>query len=159
MPRGGARTRSGPAPDPNALRRERDIGDWVVLPASGGLDKAPTWPLVDQSVRESGLWSALWLDKPQAFMWKRLGLEIEVALYVRRLTEAEQPDSAAALSTLVRQMGDSLGLTTAGLRANRWRIAGDEGDGVTQQSTGQATRRAATSSRSRLRVVPPAASE
>jgi hypothetical protein len=30
------------------------------------------------------------------------------------------------LSTLVRQMQDSLGLSVPGLRANRWRIASDE---------------------------------
>ncbi|MFP3986891.1 hypothetical protein U9R90_05190 [Streptomyces sp. E11-3] len=73
------------------------------------------------SVREAELWADLW-RKPQAIMWERFGQELEVALYVRRLTEAELMDSRVNLSTLVRQMGDSLGLTTPGMRANRWRV-------------------------------------
>lgn len=121
MGSGGARARSGPAPDPNALRRERDAGEWTLLPATGRPGDPPEWPLPDQSERELELWTALW-PKPQALMWERLGLEIEVALYVRRLAEAEAPGSPANLSTLVRQMSDSLGLTTPGLRANRWKI-------------------------------------
>ncbi|MFI2612064.1 hypothetical protein [Kitasatospora sp. NPDC018619] len=63
---------------------------------------------------------------PQSLMWERYGQQLEVALYVRRLAEAEQPASRVNLSTLVRQMADSLGLTTPGMRANRWRIAQDE---------------------------------
>ncbi|MGW0626437.1 hypothetical protein [Streptomyces sp. NPDC002758] len=125
MAKGGARARSGPAPDPNALRRERDAGEWTILPAEGRSGAAPEWPLTEQSLREAELWEQLW-RKPQALMWERYGQELEVALYVRRLTEAELMDSRVNLSTLVRQMADSLGLTTPGMRANRWRIAADE---------------------------------
>jgi hypothetical protein len=63
---------------------------------------------------------------PQALMWERFGQEIEVALYVRQLERFEQPRSAVIQGTLVRQMADSLGLTTPGLRANRWKIMRDE---------------------------------
>jgi hypothetical protein len=82
-------------------------------------------------------------------MWERYGQELEVALYVRRLAEAEKPDSAVVLSTLVRQMGDSLGLTTPGMRANRWRIAAEE------PARPAAARKpvARSSARSRLKVV------
>ncbi|MFF7191748.1 hypothetical protein ACFZAR_42905 [Streptomyces sp. NPDC008222] len=125
MPSGGARARSGPAPDPNALRRERDAGEWTTLPAEGRQGATPGWPLTDQTIRESTLWERLW-RMPQALMWERYGQEIEVALYVRRLSEAEELESKVTLSTLVRQMADSLGLTTPGLRANRWRIVRDE---------------------------------
>lgn len=121
MPKGGARTRSGPAPDPNALRRERDAGEWTILPAEGREGATPDWPFEDQSVREIVLWERLW-EMPQALMWERYGQDLEVGLYVRRLAEAEKPDSAVVLSTLVRQMADSLGLTTPGMRGNRWRI-------------------------------------
>lgn len=121
MPSGGARARSGPAPDPNAIRRERDAGEWTELPADGRNDDPPDWPLAAMSSRELQLWVRLW-RMPQALMWERYGQELEVALYVRQLERFEKPRSPIILGTLVRQMADSLGLTTPGLRANRWKI-------------------------------------
>lgn len=150
MPSGGARARSGPPPDPNALRRDRDAGEWTILPADGRPGDPPVWPMEDQSGREADLWEALW-RKPQAIVWERNGLEFEVALYVRRFTEAELMDSMVTLSTLVRQMGDSLGLTIPGMRANRWKIAVDS-DGRPAPGAVVPTK---SSSRSRLTVVPP----
>jgi len=150
MTKGGARARSGPAPDPNALRRDRDAGEWTVLPADGRLGVTPDWPLTEESVREAELWADLW-RKPQAIMWERFGQDVEVALYVRRLTEAELMDSRVNLSTLVRQMADSLGLTTPGMRANRWRITAEEAP--RPATTGRAAP-ARSSSRSRLKVIP-----
>jgi hypothetical protein len=88
---------------------------------------------------------------PQALMWERYGQELEVALYVRRFGEAELMDSRVNLSTLVRQMADSLGLTTPGMRANRWRIAREE---EPQRVAGGAVVPDRKSSRSRLKVVP-----
>ena len=149
MPSGGARSRSGPAPDPTALRRDRDAGEWERLPAEGRQGATPEWPLTEQTVREADLWETLW-HKPQAMMWERLGQEFEVALYVRRFTEAELLDSAVNLSTLVRQMGDSLGLTTPGMRANRWRIVAGE----TQRTAAGPAPAGRVSARSRLKVVP-----
>ncbi|MFF1547144.1 hypothetical protein [Streptomyces sp. NPDC058291] len=152
MPKGGARTRSGPAPDPTALRRERDAGEWTILPAEGREGAMPDWPFEDESVREAVLWATMWA-KPQALMWERYGQELEVALYVRRLAEAEKPESAVVLSTLVRQMADSLGLTTPGMRGNRWRIdRPSEGD---EMATGPSACPNATpaSARARLRAV------
>lgn len=151
MASGGARARSGPAPDPSALRRERDAGEWTVLPVEGRprSRSLPEWPLIDVCPREAELWARLW-RKPQALMWERLGQEIEVALYVRNLALAELLGAPVNLGTLVRQMADSLGLTTPGLRANRWRISRDEvaeRRGVDKAPTPKA------SSRSRLNVV------
>lgn len=150
MPKGGARARSGPAPDPMALRRERDAGEWTVLPGEGRQGATPEWPLTDQTLRESQLWEVLWV-KPQALMWERYGQEVEVALYVRRLTEAEQIDAPVTLTTVVRQMADSLGLTTPGMRANRWRILREE-EAVPAAPSG-AVVPSRTSARSRLKVV------
>lgn len=150
MASGGARARSGPAPDPNALRRERDAGEWTILPQEGREGVSPEWPLTDQSIREAELWGSLW-RKPQAIMWERYGQEFEVALYVRRFSEAESMDSRVNLSTLVRQMADSLGLTTPGMRANRWRIAADE---VAERREGSTERQAVRrSARDRFKVV------
>ncbi|MGW1102721.1 hypothetical protein [Streptomyces sp. NPDC002540] len=149
MPKGGARTRSGPAPDPTALRRERDAGEWTILPIEGRQGATPEWPLTTQADREADLWDDLWC-KPQALMWERYGQHIEVALYVRRLVEAEERGSAAVLTTLVRQMADSLGLTTPGMRGNRWRI--DRETAVEERSDGPAPV-APNSARARLRAV------
>jgi hypothetical protein len=149
MPAGGARARSGPAPDPNALRRERDAGEWTILPAEGRLGEPPEWPLTDPSDREEHLWATLWL-KPQALMWERYGQQLEVALYVRRLAEAEKRDAFVNLGTLVRQMADSLGLSTPGMRANRWRIAAEE----PAAPAPSADRPRQPSARSRMTVLP-----
>lgn len=131
MPSGGARTRSGPPPDPTALRRDRKSdGEWTVLPTEGRSGAAPAWPLTEHdepaaAAREASLWERLW-STPQAAQWEKLGQDLEVALYVRRLAEAEQPGATANLATLVRQMADALGLTIPGLRTNRWKIAADQ---------------------------------
>lgn len=156
MASGGARTRSGPPPDPNALRRDRKSdGEWTVLPADGRAGAAPAWPLVEHDdpawgVRELELWRALWA-KPQAVMWERLGQELEVAQYVRRLVEVEQPGARANLHTLVRQLGDALGLTIPGMHAHRWRIA--DGSPEKQPAPRKAAAPARTSARDRFRVI------
>lgn len=150
MSKGGARTRSGPAPDPTALRRERDAGEWTLLPAEGREGATPDWPLTVQSEREAVLWARLW-RMPQALMWERYGQEFEVALYARRLGEAEEPESSVTLSTLVRQLADSLGLSTPGLRANRWKIDRPE-DGA-EQTAPAVPLVAPNSARARLRAV------
>lgn len=146
----GSSSRSGPAPDPNALRRDRDAGEWLVLPAEGRSGPAPEFPLKNLMGREAELWAELWV-KPQAVAWERAGLLLEVALFTRRFVEVEQHNAAAIKGTLVRQMMDSLGLTTPGLRSNRWRI-----EAVEQPKAQQTAPRA--SSRSRLTVVAEGAS-
>jgi hypothetical protein len=150
MAKGGARARSGPAPDPAALRRERDAGEWTILPAEGRQGATPDWPLTDETIREAQLWERLW-TKPQALMWERYGQEYEVALYVRRLSEAEQLESAVTLTTVVKQMGDSLGLSTPGMRANRWRIDRAEEDARPAASTAGPV--APNSARARLKAI------
>lgn len=149
MGKGGARSRSGPAPDPAALRRERDAGEWTLLPAEGRAGDPPDFPLLGETIREVQLWIGLW-SKPQAIMWEKLGQHLEVALYVRRLAEAEMAGSAVNLSTLVRQMADSLGLTTPGMRANRWKVTSDEVEDKRAERSARASR---PSSRTRLKVV------
>jgi hypothetical protein len=152
MPKGGARTRSGPAPDPTALRRERDAGEWTILPAEGREGATPDFPLSWPEDRELELWERFW-KMPQALMWERYGQEFEVALYVRRLAEAEARESSVALSTLVRQMGDSLGLSTPGMRANRWRIDRPSEQDETSSVPGTVPDISPTSARARLRAV------
>lgn len=156
MPSGGARARSGPAPDPMALKPNPATGEWISLPPARS-GPVPEWPLTTASEREAELWPPLWV-KPQSVMWERYGQHLEVALYVRALAAVELPGAPVALFTVVRQMADSLGVTVPGLRANRWKIpaaAADDGAGPDVP----AGRRAKVpprgpSARSRLTVIP-----
>ena len=121
MASGGARATSGPPPDPNALRRDRDAGGWVTLPIEGRPGDPPGWPLVTASEREAELWAGEW-KRPQAVMWEKNGQEIEVAIYVRSLVAAEARNAATNLRILVRQQQEALGLSLPGLSRNRWKI-------------------------------------
>lgn len=144
MPKGGARARSGPAPDPNALRRDRDKGEWVDLPSAGREGAPPEWPLSAATAREMELWAEEW-RRPQALMWERNGQALEVAMFVRSLTDAESPRSAVSARTLVRQQMDSLGLSAPGMRSLRWRIV--------EEAAPVASRTRGPSARDRLKLV------
>lgn len=120
----GSSSNSGPPPDPNALRRDRDSKDWIDLPAEGRKGRAPAWPLSKQTKRETELWKKEW-RRPQAVMWERNGQEVEVALYVRRLAEAEVRGAPVTLANLVRQLQEALGISLPGMARLRWRIVSD----------------------------------
>lgn len=125
MGRGG-HAHSGPPPDPNALRNERsDVLGWKVLPITGRPGDPPAWPLTVASARELLHWERLW-KTPQATEWEKLGQQVEVAIYVRRLIEVEQPGANAALGNHVLRLGEGLGLTIPGLLRNRWQIGGGQ---------------------------------
>jgi hypothetical protein len=126
MSSGGARARSGPAPDPNALRRDRkDDAGWTILPAAGRKTKAPVFPLLDPSKRELQLWVRLW-KLPVALLWEKGSQELAVAFHVRTMCEAERPDAQASLRTLVRQQAGELLLTIPAMLAARVRVSTDE---------------------------------
>jgi len=118
MASGGARARSGPAPDPNALRQS---GDWTDLPPRRVGD-VPVWPLALQTGREAAVWSSLWV-KPQAIIWERDQMFEIVALYVRQFVLAEELDSPVNRATLVKQMAGELMLTPDGLAKQRFRVS------------------------------------
>ena len=126
MASGGARASSGPAPDPNALRRDRksDAG-WTVLPVSGREGDAPEWPLTEWTRREEVLWVAFWA-KPQAILWEKNGQSFEVALHVRCFAEAELSEAPTALRTLVRQQADALLLTIPAMHSARVKFSDDD---------------------------------
>ena len=157
MPSGGARPQSGPPPDPNALRRNRkqDQTGWSTLPAEGRTGPPPEWPLTEVRPREWDLWRGLW-QRPQATMWERLGLDIEVALFTRTLAEAEEPEPRADAAKLTKQYMESLGLTGPGLLRLRWKVGPVEQDAAPVEEAAPKKKAAPRrkSSRDRLTVVP-----
>lgn len=160
MPRGGARINSGPAPDPNALRRDKqfDKDGWTTLPAAGYAGEVPGWPLAPMlsdselsgllSERELAHWATIWRT-PQAHAWVRLGWVHDVALYVRYLTLAEAGDMKIAGE--VRQWSDRLGLNPAAMLRNRWRISADELGEKRSERVGASSGR--QSARERMKMV------
>lgn len=126
MTSGGARPRSGPPADPTALRRDRkDDKEWVTLPAEGFTGVVPAFPLAEALEAETAMWAELW-EKPQAFMWSQLGLENQVATYVRNFLKATAHDAAVGWMTPVLRQEAELGLSTVGMGQLRWKIAVDE---------------------------------
>lgn len=150
MTSGGARARSGPAPDPNALRRDRaDDKGWTTLPAEGFAGVVPDFPLPKaiqfSSYFEDGkkvtepdddetdavwdceadLWADLW-RKPQAFMWSKLGMHYQVAAYVRAFLESVEAEASAGLKTAVLRMEAELGVSLIGMNALRWKFSEDQ---------------------------------
>lgn len=146
----GGHARSGPSPDPNALRRDRasDKAEWVDLPAEGRKGDPPAWPFPDQSRDELEMWEREW-RRPQAVAWERNGQELEVALFVRALVVSEGPKASAADRNVVQRKMTDLGLTVPGLRANRWRIVDEAAKPAVRSSKG----RQQASVRDRLKVV------
>ena len=147
MPSGG-HARSGPAPDPNALRRDRksDKG-WISLPIAFDGD-VPEWPIGSCSAVESELWARLW-EKPQANMWALLGLKYQVAAYVRAFLRSVEDDAPVGLIAPVLRMEAELGLSTVGLNALRWKIATDE----VAERRSEAVTPAGKSARDRLKAL------
>jgi hypothetical protein len=118
---------SGPAPDPDALRRDRkdDAAGWTSLPSEGFTGVTPEYPLPDPSVWEMNFWRLVW-RKPQAAQWSRLGLEPQVAAYVRAFMESTDLEAPAGLKTAVLRMEDGLGISVKGMMTLRWKFAVDE---------------------------------
>jgi hypothetical protein len=144
---GGARARSGPAPDPNALRRDRkDDAAWVTLPVGGYEGEIPGFPLPDALGAEVELWETLW-RKPQAAQWARMGLEFEVAAYVRAFLESVEAEASAGLKTAVLRMSAEIGLSLPGMHSLRWKFSEDEVAEVRQE------KQRAVSARDRLRAI------
>ena len=126
MTSGGARARSGPAPDPNALRRDRkDDAGWVVLPVEGFNGSVPDFPLSDALFVETDLWAELWA-KPQAVMWDKFGMKYQVAAYVRAFLESTMAEASAGLKTAVLRMEAEIGLSLPGMHSFRWKFSEDE---------------------------------
>lgn len=126
MARGGARNRSGPAPDPNSARSDARGLKLESLPAEGYKGRVPKFPFEGKTDREAAKWRSLWRT-PQAAAWALDPWRLDVvALYTRWSVRSEDPDAPASALAQVHRLGDQLGLTPAGLVENGWKIARDE---------------------------------
>ncbi|MYS34921.1 hypothetical protein GT025_12455 [Streptomyces sp. SID4920] len=127
-------------------------GGWRTLPAEGRGEPAPEWPLSLPTDRELELWDEMWA-KPQAVAWEAMGQELEVALFVRTLAEAERADGRVDVKKMVRSYLDSLGLSVAGMNRNRWKVAPAVDEPAAEAEAVAAPVRR-PSARDRLKVVP-----
>lgn len=152
MSSGGARARSGPPPQRDAIRNGRSGADWIRLPASGRQGEPPAFPLPRPTKRERAVWAVLWAT-PQALMWEGAGQEREVANLVRTQVEAEQRGASAALRALVLRMEEHLGLSQPGLARNRWIIVDDAQVAGPAPAEGGAPPIAFSDARDRLRRI------
>ena len=150
MARGGARNRSGPAPDPNSGRSERRGFTLTALPSEGYSGEVPVFPLPSPNDRELDVWESLWRT-PQACAWSMQSWRwLNVADLVRLQVRGEAHDAPVNIATVVRQLRADLGLTPAGLKENGWAIAVDE---TATKRAEKSTSSARKSSRDRMKVV------
>lgn len=176
MARGGARNRSGPAPDESSGRSDRRGYSLTALPAQGFDGPVPEWPLPKRIVkvwvtedksryqivdseataataeRELELWGWVWRT-PQACAWS-LPSEAwraqTVARWVRQAVLCESGDSSAADHGQLHRYADQVGLTTAGLREMGWKVAVDE---VAEKAADKPSAPEPKSSRDRMKLV------
>lgn len=151
MTAGGARARSGPAPDPDSGRSAARGLNFQALPSEGYKGAIPDFPLdpivlfsehfedgkkvreVDQDAaadfhsREGIVWVEAWRT-PQGAAWAVESWRWPVvAEYVRlKVTVELDPGSNAALVGQLHRYREQIGLTPAGLRLNGWQVARDE---------------------------------
>jgi len=149
MPRGGARNRSGPPPDPNSLRSDKRGLTFRHLPPEGYDGEAPRWPLPELSGREDEVWSLVW-TYPQAAAWADEPWRwLTIALWVRTLVVCEGRDATAADKASLHRFADQIGLTPAGMKENGWLVSSAT-EPAAEETT---TESAAEAARNRLKVV------
>lgn len=152
MPRGGARNRSGPKPDPKSARSEQRGISLTALPSEGYKGKIPPFPLADVVRRESEVWREAWRT-PQACAWALPSEQWRhrtVAMWVRVAVRCEADDAPATLYGQLHRFADQIGFTTAGLAEMGWKVAEDE---VAAKSRQHVAAPAAAPPTRRLRAV------
>lgn len=128
MASGGARNRSGPAPDPKSGRSDQRNYSPTALPSGGFDGPIPAFPLPMALQREVDVWEEAWRS-PQACAWAMPSEAWRirtVALWVRLTVRCEDPEAPAALMGQLHRFADQIGMTTAGLAEMGWKVAVDE---------------------------------
>lgn len=156
---GGARSRSGPPPNPFSERTKlRDV-EYVKLPAKGFKGYIPVFPLPVQELgddtdriraREVELWKQIWRS-PQAAVWSvEKWRQLSVAQFVRLAVRVEEPTAKAADSGAMMRLMDQIGLTPTGMALNGWMVAEDE---TSKKRAAKADDETATARRRSFKVV------
>lgn len=121
----GGHAHSGPPPTEGSRTSERKGYSLSALPFDGYDGEAPdlTAYMPDATSRHESIWAELWAT-PQAWAWsmERYRWPV-VADLVKWMVRSDDPEAAASTATSVRQLRDDLGLSSAGLRSNGWKIA------------------------------------
>ena len=152
MAHGGARNRSGPAPQEGSGRADRRGYSLTALPAEGYAGEVPDFPLPDATDRELVVWEQAWRT-PQACAWSMPSESWRtrtVAMWVRTSVRCEAEDAPASILSQVHRFADQIGMTTAGLAEMGWKIAVDE---VAKKAAENRADPKPQSSRDRLKAV------
>lgn len=134
--RGGARSNSGPPPDPNSARSDQRGYRLSALPPEGYQGKIPRWPLPVRTLeseaetkrvaaRERAMWRWAWRT-PQAWAWARpteAWRMPAIAMWVRTYVICEGAGATAADKSSLHRFADQIGFTDAGLRMMGWAVA------------------------------------
>lgn len=121
----GGHARSGPTKVEGSRDSDRQGFKLSALPAAGYDGPVPdlTEFLPAVTSRHADIWAGLW-STPQAFVWAIEPFRWPVvADLVKWMVRSDSDDASAAVATVVRQLRDDLGLSSAGLRQNGWKIA------------------------------------
>ena len=160
MTSGGARNRSGPAPDPSSARSEKRGLRFDSLPPAGYRGRVPKFPLPGRLTadgdaddraddREAELWRWAWRT-PQAAAWATpewRWLVHSIAMWVRTAVICESAEATAADKNSLHRFADQIGLTVAGMHQLGWSVRAD------RPAPEAKSAQAPSSSRSKLRVV------
>ena len=153
MAHGGARNRSGPAPQEGSGRSDRRGYSLTALPAEGYAGEVPDFPLPDVTDRELEVWEQAWRT-PQACAWSMPSESWRVrtvAMWVRTSVRCEDRDAPASILAQVHRLADQIGMTTAGLAEMGWKVAVDEVAAKAAEHTSAPSK--PKSSRDRLKAV------
>lgn len=146
----GGHARSGPAKDPNALRRERDNFTMRQLPRTPYAGPVPRFPLPqvrllaeqfedkrswkeydaeasdERNAREAEIWAWAW-TLPQAHVWAEDAWRLlDIAMWVRTQAICESAEASAADKNSLHRFACKIGMGPDGLKENAWSIARDE---------------------------------
>lgn len=171
----GGHARSGPAKDPNALRRERDNFTLRQLPRTPYAGPVPRFPLPpaivriemsedgrrwkennaeaskDRNEREAHLWAWAW-TLPQAHVWAQDEWRwLDIAMWVRLQAVCEAVDAPASDRNSLHRFACKIGFGPDGLKENGWSIAADAL--AEKRLPGAPAEPAAVSAKDRLRAA------
>lgn len=152
MARGGARIRSGPAPQRDSGRSHRRKYTVKNLPPRGRSGRSPEFPLKQITDLERYYWTMLW-KLPQAVAWsmpENQWMKMLVAQYCRLLAYLEISPGNASLYTNLHRFGDQIGMTPAGLAALGWNVGEDAKEETEERSVKKPMTKGA---KARMRVI------